>query len=166
MYSTLHLHWNPAARHLLICHSALKMKVYKNSRRLCWNAENRPLYLSSSHIHWSHSWPKWSGRRDTTRLSSVSCSYSLYMQKRASSGNAIGVKVSRQTILGFFITFKEWNGFIWNRPLQSGKASCSQRIPLSWWKVRRDTYPNLYAMGKKYLEIVASSVPSDRLFSN
>ena len=37
--------------------------------------------------------------------------------------------------------------------------------PLSWWKVRKGTYPNLSAMAKKCLGIVATSVPSERLFS-
>ncbi|KRT78170.1 hypothetical protein AMK59_7458 [Oryctes borbonicus] len=37
--------------------------------------------------------------------------------------------------------------------------------PLEWWKTRELLYPNLSKLAKKYLSAVATSVPSERLFS-
>ena len=37
--------------------------------------------------------------------------------------------------------------------------------PLKWWKTRESVYPNLSKIAKKYLGIVATSVPSERVFS-
>ncbi|KAJ8971547.1 hypothetical protein NQ317_003201 [Molorchus minor] len=37
--------------------------------------------------------------------------------------------------------------------------------PLIWWKQRKDVYPMLYEIVKKRLCIVATSVPSERIFS-
>lgn len=37
--------------------------------------------------------------------------------------------------------------------------------PLKWWKKRMLVYPNLSKMARKYLGIVATSVPSERIFS-
>ena len=37
--------------------------------------------------------------------------------------------------------------------------------PLEWWSSHRHAFPNLATMAQKYLGIVASSVPSERLFS-
>jgi len=37
--------------------------------------------------------------------------------------------------------------------------------PLVWWKGRVSVYPRLSAMAKRQLSIVATSVPSERVFS-
>ena len=37
--------------------------------------------------------------------------------------------------------------------------------PLKWWNVRKRILPNLARLAQKYLGIVATSVPSERLFS-
>ena len=37
--------------------------------------------------------------------------------------------------------------------------------PLEWWKYHEHSYPKLSRMAKRYLGVVASSVPSERLFS-
>ena len=37
--------------------------------------------------------------------------------------------------------------------------------PLKWWKLYKHAFPNLALMAQKYLGIVATSVPSERLFS-
>ena len=37
--------------------------------------------------------------------------------------------------------------------------------PLEWWKYHEHSYPKLSHMAKRYLEVVATSVPSERLFS-
>lgn len=37
--------------------------------------------------------------------------------------------------------------------------------PLKWWKARELVYPLLSKMAKKYLGIVATSVPSERICS-
>lgn len=37
--------------------------------------------------------------------------------------------------------------------------------PLEWWKSHETVYPGLSAIAKKYLPIVATSVPSERVFS-
>ena len=37
--------------------------------------------------------------------------------------------------------------------------------PLEWWNTRKHAFPNLATMAQKYLGIVASSVPSECLFS-
>jgi len=37
--------------------------------------------------------------------------------------------------------------------------------PLAWWKSRVSVYPTLANMAKKHLCIVATSVPSERVFS-
>lgn len=37
--------------------------------------------------------------------------------------------------------------------------------PLQWWKERQTIYPHLAKLAKKYLCVIATSVPSERLFS-
>ena len=37
--------------------------------------------------------------------------------------------------------------------------------PLHWWSVRRHLYPNVSKLARKYLCVVATSVPSEQLFS-
>lgn len=37
--------------------------------------------------------------------------------------------------------------------------------PIQTWKESRNVYPNLYKIAMKYLGLVATSVPSERLFS-
>ncbi|CAG9831131.1 unnamed protein product [Diabrotica balteata] len=37
--------------------------------------------------------------------------------------------------------------------------------PLEWWKNHKDMYSNLYKITKQYLCVIATSVPSERLFS-
>ena len=37
--------------------------------------------------------------------------------------------------------------------------------PLEWWRNHKHSYPNLSRMAQKYLGVVATSVPSERLFS-
>jgi len=37
--------------------------------------------------------------------------------------------------------------------------------PLAWWKGRVSVYPRLAAMARRHLSIVATSVPSERVFS-
>ena len=37
--------------------------------------------------------------------------------------------------------------------------------PLKWWNKHEHSYPNLSCMAQKYLGVVATSVPSERLFS-
>ena len=36
--------------------------------------------------------------------------------------------------------------------------------PLAWWKGRQSVYPNFARMARKYLCMVATSVPSERMF--
>ena len=38
-------------------------------------------------------------------------------------------------------------------------------MPLEWWKSHHQSYPHLANMAQKYLGDVATSVPSERLFS-
>jgi len=38
--------------------------------------------------------------------------------------------------------------------------------PLLWWKSRSDTYPYISRLAKRYLCVVATSVPSERIFSD
>lgn len=37
--------------------------------------------------------------------------------------------------------------------------------PLDWWKARENTYPRLSKLAKKYLSVVATSVPRERIYS-
>lgn len=37
--------------------------------------------------------------------------------------------------------------------------------PLQYWQTLKDVYPTLYKIAKQYLAVVATSVPSERLFS-
>ena len=37
--------------------------------------------------------------------------------------------------------------------------------PLQWWNLNKHVLPNLAKLAQKYLGIVATSVPSERLFS-
>ena len=37
--------------------------------------------------------------------------------------------------------------------------------PLKWWQQNGNVFPGLQALALKYLSIVATSVPSERLFS-
>ena len=37
--------------------------------------------------------------------------------------------------------------------------------PLEWWNKCKHSFPNLSLMAQKYLGVVATSVPSERLFS-
>ena len=37
--------------------------------------------------------------------------------------------------------------------------------PLNWWKNHQHSYPNLLCMARRYLGVVATSFPSERLFS-
>ena len=37
--------------------------------------------------------------------------------------------------------------------------------PLEWWRLHHQSYPNLAKVARKYLGVVATSVPSERLFS-
>ena len=41
----------------------------------------------------------------------------------------------------------------------------SQEDPLNWWKRRESVYPTMAKLAKKYLQIPASSIPSERVFS-
>ena len=40
-----------------------------------------------------------------------------------------------------------------------------KEMPLEWWKSHHQSYPHLANMARKYLGVVATSVPSERLFS-
>ena len=44
-------------------------------------------------------------------------------------------------------------------------ALVSKEDPLTWWKRRESVYPTLSKMAKKYLQIPASRIPSERIFS-
>lgn len=46
-------------------------------------------------------------------------------------------------------------------PLLPQKAN-----PLAWWKKRSETYPHICKLAKRYLCVVATSVPSERIFSD
>ena len=37
--------------------------------------------------------------------------------------------------------------------------------PLEWWKVSQIRFPNLASLAKKYLTILGTSIPSERVFS-
>ena len=37
--------------------------------------------------------------------------------------------------------------------------------PLKWWQQRKNIYPNLFELVKKYLSVPATSVPCERIFS-
>ena len=41
----------------------------------------------------------------------------------------------------------------------------SSQEPLSWWKLNKEVYPNLSHLMLRYLNVPASSVPSERVFS-
>ena len=41
----------------------------------------------------------------------------------------------------------------------------SSQEPLSWWKLNKEVYPNLSNLMLRYLNVPASSVPSERVFS-
>ena len=53
----------------------------------------------------------------------------------------------------------ELRAYVAEGPLQTKKD------PLEWWKSRQIVYPRLSKLAKKYLCIVATSVPSERIFS-
>jgi zinc finger BED domain-containing protein 1 (E3 SUMO-protein ligase ZBED1) len=40
-----------------------------------------------------------------------------------------------------------------------------QQNPLAFWKMMKDTYPTIFEVVFKYVPVIATSVPSERLFS-
>lgn len=52
-----------------------------------------------------------------------------------------------------------------SRYLQSPLGKLNEN-PLKIWEETRDLYPNLAKIAPRYLSVVATSVPSERLFSN
>lgn len=79
---------------------------------------------------------------------------------------------SEETALNFLFfgtkTINKQLGMNYLEELQTylQEAECSLYInPLNWWRDNANRYPNLSKLSKKYLNIPATSVPSERVFS-
>eukprot|EP00117_Sycon_ciliatum_P035219 scpid88077/ scgid2524/ len=47
----------------------------------------------------------------------------------------------------------------------AGRPAANSTVPLAWWKVHEEQFPHLAVLAQKYLSIVSTSVPSERVFS-
>ena len=86
------------------------------------------------------------------------------VRKKCMLEKLLGTSFSENTDTSFTVSYNE---------LVMAKLSChkSEPIlelkgkPLDWWKNHQHSYPNLSRMARRYLGVVATSVPSERLFS-
>lgn len=56
----------------------------------------------------------------------------------------------------------EFDQYLNEPQLEMLESNC----PFSWWKLHKTHYPTLSNLARKYLTIPATSVPSERLFSD
>jgi len=50
-------------------------------------------------------------------------------------------------------------------PVSSPSSAPSVGDPLSWWKEHEAKYPRLATLARRFLSVMATSVPSERVFS-